>query len=131
MWLRVERLMRGTVLNKVDRETRFNEFDQFITEPGESLMSVYNRFVQLMNDLERNKIILPKITINTKFLNFLQPEWLKYVTSIRLARNLTTVPYDDLFDYLQQYEKIIITSRAKKLEKTHDPLALITQTSSS
>nr|GEW19960.1 hypothetical protein [Tanacetum cinerariifolium] len=34
-WERVERLMRGTVQNKVDRETRFNnEFDQFVAEPG-------------------------------------------------------------------------------------------------
>ncbi|GKC96701.1 reverse transcriptase domain-containing protein, partial [Tanacetum coccineum] len=69
----------GTVLNKVDRETRFNNaFDQFIAEPGESL--IY----------------------------------------------LTTVPYDDLFDYLQQFEKIVIASREKKLKKkTHDPLALV------
>ncbi|GKC68349.1 hypothetical protein Tco_1100947 [Tanacetum coccineum] len=53
MWARVERLMRGTIQNQVDRETRFtNEFDQFVAEPGESLVSVYNRFAQLMNDLE-------------------------------------------------------------------------------
>ncbi|GJT83788.1 retrovirus-related pol polyprotein from transposon TNT 1-94 [Tanacetum coccineum] len=98
MWQRVERLMRGTVQNKVDRETRFNnEFDQFVAEPGEALVSVYNRFAQLMNDLERNGIIFPKVTINTKFLNCLQLEWLK----------------------------------AKKLEKPHDPLALVAHTSSS
>ncbi|GKA74938.1 hypothetical protein Tco_0781316 [Tanacetum coccineum] len=30
--------------------------------------------------------------------------------------------YDDLFDYLQQFEKLVNTSRAKKLEKSHDPL---------
>ncbi|GJW82601.1 hypothetical protein Tco_0146576 [Tanacetum coccineum] len=85
----------------------------------------------LMNDLKRNKIDLATITINTKFLNCLQPEWLKYVTSVWFARDLTKAPYDDLFDYLQQYEKIIIASRAKKLEKTHDPVALVAHTSSS
>ncbi|GKA03150.1 hypothetical protein Tco_0675931 [Tanacetum coccineum] len=53
MWKRVERLMRGTIQNKVDRETRFmNEFDQFVAEPGEALVSIYNCFSQLMNDLE-------------------------------------------------------------------------------
>nr|GEX12542.1 reverse transcriptase domain-containing protein [Tanacetum cinerariifolium] len=124
--------MQGTVLTVVDRETQFNnEFDQFIAEPGESLVPVYNRFAQLMNDLIRNKIDLPSVTINTKFLNYLQPEWLKYVTNVRLVRDLTRVPYDDLFDYLQQYEKIVIASNAKKLEKTHDPLALVVQTISS
>nr|GEV06835.1 hypothetical protein [Tanacetum cinerariifolium] len=109
MWQRVERLMRGTMQNKVDRETRFNnKFDQFTAKPGEALVSVYNRFAQLMNDLERNGIIFPKVTINTKFLNFLQPEWLKYVT-----------------------QKLVNASRAKKLEKTHDPLALVAHTGSS
>ncbi|GJT35465.1 hypothetical protein Tco_0925884 [Tanacetum coccineum] len=76
MWKRVERLMRGTIQNKVDRETRFtNEFDQFVAEPGEALVSVYMHF--------------PIVIINTKFLNSLQPEWLKYVTQVRLAKHLT------------------------------------------
>ncbi|GJR53839.1 RNA-directed DNA polymerase, eukaryota [Tanacetum coccineum] len=109
MWKRVERLMRGTIQNKVDRETRFmNKFDQFVAEPGEALVSVYNRFAQLMNDLERNNMNFPTVTINTKFLNSLQPEWLKY-----------------------QFEKLVNASRAKKLEKSHDPLALVANTGSS
>ncbi|GJR87751.1 DnaJ homolog subfamily C member 18 [Tanacetum coccineum] len=101
MWKRVERLMRRTTQNKVDRETRFtNEFDQFIAEPGEALV-------------------------------FLQPEWLKYVTQVRLAKQLTVDSFDDLFDYLQQFEKLVNASRAKKLEKSHDPLALVAHTGSS
>ncbi|GKC30758.1 hypothetical protein Tco_1038052, partial [Tanacetum coccineum] len=84
MWKRVERLMRGTIQNQVDKETRFmNEFDQFVAEPGEALVFVYNRFAQLMNDLERNKMIFPIVT---------------------------------------QFEKLVNASRAKKLEKSHDPL---------
>nr|GEW03822.1 hypothetical protein [Tanacetum cinerariifolium] len=99
--------MRGTVQNKVDREIRFNnEFDQFVAGLGEALVSVYNRFAQLMNDLERNNIIFPNVTLNTKFLNCLQPEWLKYVTQFRLAKRLTEDSYDDLFDYIQQSEKL-------------------------
>ncbi|GJT33277.1 putative reverse transcriptase domain-containing protein [Tanacetum coccineum] len=132
MWKRVERLMRGTIQNQVDRETCFtNEFDQFVAEPGEALVSVYNRFAQLMNDLERNKMIFPIVTVNTKFLNSLQPEWLKYVTQVRLAKRLTVDSFDDLFDYLQQFEKLVNASRAKKLEKSHDPLDLVAHTGSS
>ncbi|GJV61812.1 hypothetical protein Tco_1467912 [Tanacetum coccineum] len=123
MWKRVKRLMRGTIQNKVDRETRFtNEFDLFVDEPGEALVSVYNRFAQLMNDLEINDMHFSIVTINTKFLNSLQPEWLKYVTQVRLAKRLTVDTFDDLFDYLQQFEKLVNVSRAKKLEKSHDPL---------
>ncbi|GJR16084.1 hypothetical protein Tco_0798736 [Tanacetum coccineum] len=132
IWQRVECLMRGTMQNKVDRETHLNnKFDQFIAEPGVALVLVYNSFAQLMNDLERNGIKFLKVTINTKFLNCLQPEWLKYVTQVRLAKRLTKDTYDDLFDYLQQFEKLVNASRAKKLEKSHDPLALVAHTDSS
>ncbi|GJU26652.1 hypothetical protein Tco_1165273 [Tanacetum coccineum] len=85
MWKRVERLTRGTIQNKVDRETRFtNEFDQFVAEPGEALVAVYN-----------------------------------------------LDSFDDPFYYLQQFEKLVNASRAKKLEKSHDSLALVAQTGSS
>ncbi|GJX40192.1 retrovirus-related pol polyprotein from transposon TNT 1-94 [Tanacetum coccineum] len=39
--------------------------------------------------------------------------------------------FDDLFDYLQQFEKLVNASRVKKLEKSHDPLALVAHTGSS
>nr|GEZ74851.1 hypothetical protein [Tanacetum cinerariifolium] len=39
--------------------------------------------------------------------------------------------FDDIFDYLQQFVKLVNTSRAKKLEKSHDPLALVAHTGSS
>ncbi|GKD27826.1 hypothetical protein Tco_1234040, partial [Tanacetum coccineum] len=85
IWKRVERLMRGTIQNKFDRETCFtNEFDQFVAEPREALVSVYNLDM-----------------------------------------------FDDLFDYLQQFEKLVNVSRTKKLEKSHDPLALVAHTGSS
>nr|GEU95285.1 retrovirus-related Pol polyprotein from transposon TNT 1-94 [Tanacetum cinerariifolium] len=39
--------------------------------------------------------------------------------------------YADLFYYFQQFEKLVNASRAKKLEKSHDPLALVAYTGSS
>ncbi|GJX23083.1 retrotransposon protein, putative, ty1-copia subclass [Tanacetum coccineum] len=74
---------------------------------------------------QRNDMHFPIVTINTKFPNSLQPEWLKYVTHVRLAKRLTVDTFDDLFYYLQQFEKLVNVSRAKKLEKSHDPLALL------
>ncbi|GJR66740.1 hypothetical protein Tco_0012805 [Tanacetum coccineum] len=106
-------------------------YNSFVAEPEEALVSVYNRFAQLMNDLERNDMHFPIVTINTKFLNSLQPEWLKYVTQFHLAKCLTVDTFDDLLDYLQQFEKLVNVSRAEKLEKSHDPLALVAHTGSS
>ncbi|GKD73625.1 gag-pol polyprotein, partial [Tanacetum coccineum] len=77
-------------LDDVSSETR-----PPMLERGEALVSVYNRFAQLMNDLERNGIKFPPVTVNTKFLNCLQPEWLKYVTQHILTHPLSVVDYDD------------------------------------
>ncbi|GJS34433.1 hypothetical protein Tco_0532815 [Tanacetum coccineum] len=66
---------------------------------------------------------------NNEFDQFtVEPGESLYVTNVRLARNVRDVPYDELFDYLQQYEKLIIAFRAKRLKKTHDPLALVAHT---
>nr|GEU78047.1 Gag-Pol polyprotein [Tanacetum cinerariifolium] len=46
MWKRVKRLMTETIQNKVDRETHFtNEFDQFVAELGEALISQFEKLV--------------------------------------------------------------------------------------
>ncbi|GJW76024.1 retrovirus-related pol polyprotein from transposon TNT 1-94 [Tanacetum coccineum] len=55
----------------------------------------------------------PTVSVNTKFLNSLQPEWLKYVTEVRLAKKLTVDSFDDLFDYISQFEKLVNASRQR------------------
>nr|GEV93419.1 zf-CCHC domain-containing protein/UBN2 domain-containing protein [Tanacetum cinerariifolium] len=119
-----------TLMSKEIKLTKNGEADSVDSTKyqGEALVSVYNLFAQLMNDLERNDIHFPIVTINAKFLNSFQPEWLKYVTQVRLAKRLTVYTFDDLFDYLQQFKKLVNTSRAKKLEKSHDSLALVAHT---
>ncbi|GJV27480.1 integrase, catalytic region, zinc finger, CCHC-type containing protein [Tanacetum coccineum] len=121
--------IRNDIYNSVDACTSAK--DMWKRVGREELVSVYNRFAQLMNDLERNNIHFPIVIINTKFLNNLQPEWLKYVTQVRLVKRLIVDTFDDLFDYLQQFEKLVNASREKKLTKSHDLLALVTHTGSS
>ncbi|GJT08276.1 retrovirus-related pol polyprotein from transposon TNT 1-94 [Tanacetum coccineum] len=72
---------------------------------GESLDSVYERLSTLMNVMDRNDVRPIKVSINTKFLNSLSPEWSKYVT--------------------------LTPSKAKKAAKNHDLLALIAHSSQS
>nr|GEV14095.1 Gag-Pol polyprotein [Tanacetum cinerariifolium] len=57
----------------------------------------------------------------------------KHVNEILTAKlkRLTEDTYDDLFDCLQQFKKLVNASRAKKVEKSHDPLASVAHTSSS
>ncbi|GJS16753.1 hypothetical protein Tco_0411225 [Tanacetum coccineum] len=120
------------IYNSVDACTSAKDMWKiFVAKPREALVSVYNRFAQLMNDSERNDMHFLIVTINTKFLNSLQPEWLKYVIQVRLAKRLTVDMFDDLFYYLHQFEKLVNVSRAKKLEKSHDPLVFVAHTGSS
>ncbi|GJY57027.1 retrovirus-related pol polyprotein from transposon TNT 1-94 [Tanacetum coccineum] len=65
------------------------------SKEGESLESVYERLTMLVNIMDRNNVRPVSVSINTKFVNCLQPEWSKYVTI------------------------------AKKAARNHDPLALI------
>nr|GEU87005.1 zinc finger, CCHC-type [Tanacetum cinerariifolium] len=56
IWNKVKRLMQSTKLSKADKASRFvNEFDKFTTELGEYLSFVYNRFSQLINDMDKTK----------------------------------------------------------------------------
>ncbi|GJU50175.1 retrovirus-related pol polyprotein from transposon TNT 1-94 [Tanacetum coccineum] len=68
-------------------------------------------------DLKSTKIVLQglppdvyalvnhyQIQGNTKFLNSLPPEWGKFVTNVKLARDLHTSNYDQLYVYLEQHE---------------------------
>ncbi|GKC57035.1 hypothetical protein Tco_1084633 [Tanacetum coccineum] len=60
-----------------------DEFDKFVVVEGESLSFVYERLTTLVTFMDRNEIRRLSISINTKFLNSLQPEWRKYVTMTR------------------------------------------------
>ncbi|GJT99705.1 hypothetical protein Tco_1110044 [Tanacetum coccineum] len=47
---------------------------------------------------------LEKFQVNTKFLNTLPPEWSKFMTDVKLVRDLHTTNVDQLHAYLGQHE---------------------------
>ncbi|GKD25246.1 hypothetical protein Tco_1231460 [Tanacetum coccineum] len=51
----------------------------------------------------REKIQL-LMQVNTKFLNSLLPEWSKFVTDVKLVKDLNTTNFDQLHAYLEQHE---------------------------
>ncbi|GJR29623.1 hypothetical protein Tco_1105855 [Tanacetum coccineum] len=64
-------------------------------------------------------------TYSENFHNSLQPVWDKYVTMVYQVKNLHEVDYDQLYDYLQQNEKNVNASRAKRTARKHNPLAIV------
>nr|GFA23902.1 hypothetical protein [Tanacetum cinerariifolium] len=78
-----------------------------------------------MNDLKRNKHFPEKIASNLKFLNNLQPEWIRHVTIVHQTKDLHTADYTQLYDFLKYNQKEVDELKAERLAKTQDPLALM------
>ncbi|GJW85454.1 hypothetical protein Tco_0158599 [Tanacetum coccineum] len=125
MWERIKRLMFGSDVTSHVRHSRLmDEFEIFTAKEGESLESVYEILTTLVNIMDRNNVRPIPMSINTKFLNCLQPEWSKYVNMVRHNQTGDAVSYDVLYDSLIQFELHVLASKAKKAAKNHDPLAL-------
>nr|GEX97614.1 hypothetical protein [Tanacetum cinerariifolium] len=99
----------------------FNEWEKFTSTDGESIESYYYRFMQLMNDLKRNKHFPENIASNLKFLNNLQPEWKRYV--VRQTKNLHEADFTQIYDFIKMNQEEVNELRAERLAKSHDPLA--------
>ncbi|GKA09694.1 hypothetical protein Tco_0689127 [Tanacetum coccineum] len=78
----------------------------------------------LINDMNIYKMNLEQFQVNTKFLNSLLPEWSKFVTDVKLVKDLHTTNFDKLHAYLQQHELHANEVRLMR-EHNQDPLSLI------
>ncbi|GJS19130.1 retrovirus-related pol polyprotein from transposon TNT 1-94 [Tanacetum coccineum] len=106
LWARIQLLMQGTSLTKQERECKlYDEFDKFAYKKGETLREFYLRFSLLLNDMNIPlHMKLEQFQVNTKFLNTLPPEWSKFVTDVKVVRDLHTTNIDHLYAYLGQHE---------------------------
>ncbi|GKA98812.1 hypothetical protein Tco_0826749, partial [Tanacetum coccineum] len=126
MWERIQRLMFGSEVTSHVRHSCFmDEFDKFAAKEGELLEYVYERLTTLVNIMDRNNVHTISVSINTKFLNCLQPKWSKYVTMGCHNQTGDAMSYDVLYDSLIQFKPHVLASKAKKAAKNHDPLALL------
>ncbi|GJU63206.1 integrase, catalytic region, zinc finger, CCHC-type containing protein [Tanacetum coccineum] len=125
LWERVQLLMQGTSLTKQERDCKlYAAFDKFTHIKGESLHTYYLRFTQLINDMNIYKMKMEQFQVNTKFLNSLPPEWSKFVTDVKLVKDLHTSNFDQLHAYLEQHELHANEVRIMR-ERNQDPLAFV------
>ncbi|GKE39559.1 hypothetical protein Tco_1462964, partial [Tanacetum coccineum] len=105
LWERIQLLIQGTSLMKQERECKlYDVFDKFAYKKGEILRDFYLRFSLLLNDMNIYNMKLEQFQVNTMFLNTLPPEWSKFVTDVKLVRDLHTTNIDQLHAYLGQHE---------------------------
>ncbi|GJU91257.1 hypothetical protein Tco_1303680 [Tanacetum coccineum] len=89
----------------LERESKlYDEFDTFTSEKGETIHSYYLRFAQLINDMHTIGMSMQPLQVNTKFVIHLQQEWSKFVTDVKLAKDLHNTNFDHLYSYLRQHE---------------------------
>ncbi|GJT05801.1 hypothetical protein Tco_0840263 [Tanacetum coccineum] len=108
-----------------ERECKlYDAFDKFTYIKGESLHTYYLRFTQLINDMNIYKMKMDQFQVNTKFLNSLLPEWSRFVTDVKLVKDLHTSNFDQLHAYLEQHELHANEVRVMR-ERNQDPLAFV------
>ncbi|GKB92299.1 retrovirus-related pol polyprotein from transposon TNT 1-94 [Tanacetum coccineum] len=111
LWERVQLLMKGTSLTKQERECKlYDAFDKFTHIKGVTLHKYYLRFTQLIND--KNIYSLP-------------PEWSKFVTDVKLVKDLHSTNFDQLHAYLEQHKLHTNESRLSRVNAIKIPLAFM------
>nr|GEY90803.1 hypothetical protein [Tanacetum cinerariifolium] len=102
VWERVRQMRKGSDIEEQEKKAKlFNEWEKFTSTDGELIESYYHRFMQLMNDLKRNKHFPENIAENLKFFNNLQHEWKRYVTIVRQTKNLHEADFTQIYNFLK------------------------------
>nr|GEW73381.1 hypothetical protein [Tanacetum cinerariifolium] len=118
-------ILKGTSLTKQEKECKlYDAFDKFTHIKVETLHKYYLRFTQLINDMNIYKMKMEQFQVNTKFLNSLPPKWSKFVTDVKLVKDLHTSNFDQLHEYLKQHDLHANEVRLMR-ERNQDPLALV------
>ncbi|GJW51714.1 hypothetical protein Tco_0093065 [Tanacetum coccineum] len=98
-------VLQGSELSLQERESKlYDDFDTFTSMLGETIHSYYMRFAQLINNMHTIGMTMKPLQVNTKFVNHLQPEWSKFVTDVKLAKDMHTTNFVYLYAHLRQHE---------------------------
>ncbi|GJU04841.1 hypothetical protein Tco_1121271 [Tanacetum coccineum] len=133
IWDNVKMLLEGSELTKEDRESQlYDDFEHFRQNKGETIHDYYVRFTKLINDMRNIKMTMPRMQLNSKFVNNMLPEWGRFVTAVKLNRGLKESNYDQLYAYLKQHEAHANENKMmleRFTQHTVDPLALMSNVS--
>nr|GEW92372.1 hypothetical protein [Tanacetum cinerariifolium] len=133
IWDNVKMLLEGFKLTKDNHEYQlYDEFEHFRQHKGENINDYYVKFIKLINNKRHIKMTMPKIQLNSKFVNNMLPEWGRFVTAVKLNRGLKESNHDQLYAYLKQRESH--ANENKMLmdilnQHSHDPLTLVSNVS--
>ncbi|GJS97215.1 hypothetical protein Tco_0804183 [Tanacetum coccineum] len=133
IWDNVKMILEGSELTKDDWESQlYDEFEHFCQIKGETIHVYYVRFTKLINDMRNIKMTIPRMQLNSKFVNNMLPEWSRFITEVKLNKGLKESNFDQLYAYLKQHEVHANENRMmmeRFSQPTNDPLALVSNAS--
>ncbi|GJR60861.1 hypothetical protein Tco_1503023 [Tanacetum coccineum] len=77
----------GLQFNKVQESQLYDEFEHFCQNKGETIQGYYVRFTKLINDMRNIKMTMPRMQLNSKFVNNMLPEWSRFLLKSNLTEN--------------------------------------------
>ena len=105
IWDRLEVTHKGT--NQV-KESKINmlvhKYEVFRMEPNESIKCMYTRFTDIINGLKSLGKSYTNSELVRKILRSLPRTWEAKVTAIQEARDLNTLPLEELLGSLMTHE---------------------------
>nr|GEY04165.1 ribonuclease H-like domain-containing protein [Tanacetum cinerariifolium] len=75
---------------------------------------------------------MPKMQLNSKFVNNMLPEWGRFMTAVKLTRGLKQSNYDQLYAYLKQHKAHANENKMmleRYMQHAIDPFALVSNVS--
>ncbi|GKC30480.1 hypothetical protein Tco_1037774, partial [Tanacetum coccineum] len=126
-------LLQGSELTRDEHESQlYDDFKHFRYNKGETIHEYYVRFTNLINDMRNIKMTMPKMQLNSKFMNNMLLEWGRFVIAVKLNIGLKTFNYDQLYAYLKQH-KVHANENKMMLERytqhAIDPFAFVSNIS--
>ncbi|GKE26606.1 integrase, catalytic region, zinc finger, CCHC-type containing protein, partial [Tanacetum coccineum] len=81
-------LQEGSELTKDERESQlYDDFEHFCQIKGETIHAYYVRFIKLINDMRNIKMTMPKMQLNSKFVNNMLPELSRFQHEVHANEN--------------------------------------------
>ncbi|GKB11739.1 hypothetical protein Tco_0845662 [Tanacetum coccineum] len=78
--------IRATNILLQEESQYSDEFEHFRQIKGETIHGYYVRFTKLINDMRNIKMTMPRMQLNSKFVNNMLPEWSRFHTEVKHNR---------------------------------------------
>ena len=105
IWDRLEVTHEGTnQVKKIKINMLVHKYELFKIESTESIISMYTRFTDIVNNLKNLGKVYTDADLCKKILRSLLRTWDSKVTAIQEARDLSTLKVEELIGSLMTYE---------------------------